>query len=950
MTLLLSPELVGRETESAGLERAIDSARNGAGGAFVLIGEPGIGKSRLRRHAEVYAQARGLLVLSGRSVDGSFATPLRPFAEALSSGFREAGMPREAALTPILPTLAHLVPHWSSKQAPEISALTVAEALLRLLEVSSRGRGAMLVLEDLHWADQDTLAVVEYLVDNVASHGALCLLTMRPEPPAASQFARRAADRRAATVRDLRPLTPPQVDAMTLACLGQDAVSADLLAFVRAHADGVPFFVEELLAGLARTGKLTATDGEWAVSGPLTAEVPTTFAESVTRRVAGLLSEDRTIVFAAALLGRDFDWSALSAITGFAGRTIVEGLRNATAVMIFENAGGVVRFRHALTREAILASMLPPERVELATRALAAGTIRDPGVVAELAIHADLPGRAADALLEAAEQARDRGALATAAARLKLASTFDPAYADRLLMSERLAEVHALAGNTDAAIALAETALAERVVSGSDTGRRIDLEVVLARALLTSGLYAKAQEHADHAYQSALAEGDAARQARASVVAAQIAAEAGDVAVAERLARETLGSIGTMQPEVRCEALEVLGRCVRLRDVADAERIFESALGVAEQHDLSLWRARALHELGTIDLLDRMSTDRLIAARRAAVQAGAPALAAVADFHLASALISRNSIADGRVAAQRAVGLAERLKLSVLAPALTILARSYAHERNHQAVADVVARIHAAAPGDPAVAAGVRSHVYAMLALHEADREAARTALDEAAELLRQRPGTHDPHRGLWALLCTLDGDGRAERTEAAEAAGADTRFNRAMLRAADAVAAGRDGNAATAESLFTSAVADLRGYQGAEWMVQLTSWIIAPAALADGWGEPAGMLQTAVRWFASHHYEPLAASCRVMLRDAGAPVPRSGRGMSAVPDQLRKLGVTSREMDVMRLVLAGLTNREIADRLVLSPKTVEKHVASVLHKTGNDDRTQLRGQFGSRV
>nr|MDT0665029.1 hypothetical protein [Micromonospora sp. DSM 115978] len=229
---------------------------------------------------------------------------------------------------------------------------------------------------------------------------------------------------------------------------------------------------------------------------------------------------------------------------------------------------------------------------------------------------------------------------------------------------------------------------------------------------------------------------------------------------------------------MRCEALEVLGRCRRLSDVAAAEKIFEAALAVAEEHQLSLWRARALHELGTIDLFDRMSTDRLVASRRAAVEAGAPALAAVADFHLASALVARNSLADGRAAAQRAVEVATRLRLSVLAPALTVLARSYAHERDRDTVEAVVARVREAAPDDPAAEAAVQSHVYSMLALHDADLAAARQALDRAADLLRSCPGLHDPHRGLWALLCTLDvgrpDGGAAQRAEAAASAGSD--------------------------------------------------------------------------------------------------------------------------------------------------------------------------------
>lgn len=938
---------MGRAAECAAIARAVDTAVAGHGGGLALVGEAGIGKSRLCEYAREYAQRQGLLVLSGRAVDGPSATAFRPLSEALSSGFRETGAPRDPAVTALLPTLAHLVPHWSTRVAPHASVLAIAEAVLRLLEVAGRDHGVLLMVEDLHWADQDTLAVLEYLLDNTAAHGALCLLTCRPEPPVV-HVARRAADRRVATLLDLGPLPDADVDGLTLSCLGQEAVSAELLEFLRRHADGVPFFVEELLAGLVRAGVLARGEDGWKVTGPLAAAVPASFAESAAGRVGALSPDERRVLGAAAMLGREIDWRPLPAVTGLPESAVLDALRTAAEALLLSTDEGVVRFRHALTREYVLAQLLPPERAALAARALAAVPDTDPELVADLARQAGDLRRAVAGLVTSAEQARDRGALATAAVRLDEAAQLQTGAEDGLLITERLAEVRALAGDVEAATALAEPALAARRAN-QQPRHIVDLELVLSRAALTAGAYERAQEHADRAGEVAAQAEDAPRRARASVVAAQIAVARGAVAEAERLAAEALESTDEAElPDVWCEAMEVRGRCRRLHDVHGAERIFDAALAVAERYGLSLWRARALHELGTIDLLDRMSTDRLVAARRAAIEAGAPALAAVVDFHLASALVARNSLADGRVAAQRAVDVAQRLRLSILVPALTVLARSHAHERDHATVGALVERITAVAGDDPEAAAGIESHVYAMLALHEADREAARAALDRAADLWRRRPGGHDPHRGLWALLCTLDGDGAAERAEAARAPGSDTRFNRAGLRAAEAVAAGRDGDRAAAEARFAACLEEVRGYLGGEWLVHLIEWLVAPAAHADGWGDPASALRVAVRWFADHGYEPLAASCRRLLREVGAPVPRAGRGVSPVPDPLATLGVTSREVDVLRLLVAGMTNRQIAQRLVLSPKTVEKHVASLLSKTGRPDREQLREAYAS--
>lgn len=983
VTAFFSSGTVGRGHETGTIEAAIEAARDGRdgrGSALALVGEAGVGKSRLRVHAERYARSRGLLVLSGRAVEGTALTPYRPLAEALSSGFREEGTPRDPAVTALLPTLAHLVPHWSDRAAPHTSVVAIAEALLRLVEVTARDRGVLLAIEDLHWADQDTIGVLEYFVDNTAAHQALSLLTLRPDPSGALRTVRALADRRSAAVLPVPPLPAADMERLVLSCLGQDAASEDLLGFVTEEADGIPFFAEELLAGLARAGVLRRQngdgngdgdgDGEWRTGGRLVPTVPVTFADSVARRVGVLAPEVRRVLCAAALLGRDVDWRLLAEVTGCAEDAVFEALREAGEAQLLVSEAGTVRFRHALTREAVRDLMLPPERLALARRAL---DVVDPGqggdgesvsnddrsgesvsadapeLVADLALLAGDQARAAEHLITAAERARDRGALATAGARLEHAASVAATGSEAaLVVRERLAEVRALSGDVEAAVALAEPALAARQNRRADARYVIDLELVLARAALTAGSYDGARAHADRALASAAGSGDRARSIRAEVLCAQIEATRGRLDEAERLASGALAHPRDTadQPEVRCEALEVVGRCLRVHDVAAAGTSFEAALELAERHGLSLWRARALHELGTIDLLDTMTTERLVAARRAAVEAGSPALAAVADFHLASALVARNELGDGRAAADRAVALAERLGLSVLPAALTVLARSHAHERDIAATEAVVARARAAAPGDGGVEAGIQSHVYSMLALHEADRDAARAALDRSAELLRAAPGHHDPHRGLWALLCTLEGDGAAEREEVARAAGSGTRFNRTLLRAAGAVALGRAGDREGATEEFARAMVDLRVYQGGEWMVQAARWLVAPAAHADGWGDPVGWLQTAVRWFADHAYEPLASSCRRMLRGFGERVPRAGRGSSPVPDELRSRGVTSREVDVLRLVVAGRTNREIARSLVLSPKTVEKHVASLLLKTGLPDRVRLRARF----
>jgi DNA-binding CsgD family transcriptional regulator len=127
-------------------------------------------------------------------------------------------------------------------------------------------------------------------------------------------------------------------------------------------------------------------------------------------------------------------------------------------------------------------------------------------------------------------------------------------------------------------------------------------------------------------------------------------------------------------------------------------------------------------------------------------------------------------------------------------------------------------------------------------------------------------------------------------------------------------------------------------------WYRQYARRLAAEAALADHWGEPVAWLREAAAFFAARGERPVAAACRALLRRAGAPVPRPGRGDPAVPAKLRALGVTGREADVLALLAEGLTNQELAARMHLSPRTVEKHVASLLAKTGCRRRAQLAG------
>ena len=148
---------------------------------------------------------------------------------------------------------------------------------------------------------------------------------------------------------------------------------------------------------------------------------------------------------------------------------------------------------------------------------------------------------------------------------------------------------------------------------------------------------------------------------------------------------------------------------------------------------------------------------------------------------------------------------------------------------------------------------------------------------------------------------------------------------NRGMARYAEAILAGRAGDAARADELAAAGHRELGAYP--VWS-DLALMHAAEAALADGWGEPRAWLETARGSFGAHGLDALARRCAERLGWAG-------------------LGVTAREAEVLRLIAEGLANKEIAARLYLSPRTVEKHVESLLRKTGARSRTQLLTMAG---
>ena len=316
---MLCPELVGRVGETERLARRLDRLMLGQGGGLLaVVGEAGSGKSRLLRLVGELCDSRALRVLSGRAIAGVSPSPYRPLQEALLAAFRNEPLPASASLQGFEGHLGRLLPS-AAPPAAEDSPVLVGEALVRLLAATAGKGGLVVLLEDMHWADPETVAVLDYLADALPDERVLCVCSSRPDG-AIDDLLSRLDRADPGQVMRIPRLSDGDVARMVAACLETPEPPVAVRDFVAGHSDGNPLLVEELLAGLVASGQLSH-DGEfWDTPSPLTPSVPVSLRESINRRLSSLAPADRRVIGAAALLGRHFEWDLLPGIAEVDGR------------------------------------------------------------------------------------------------------------------------------------------------------------------------------------------------------------------------------------------------------------------------------------------------------------------------------------------------------------------------------------------------------------------------------------------------------------------------------------------------------------------------------------------------------------------------------------------------------------------------------------------------------
>ncbi|MFC0113517.1 ATP-binding protein [Kibdelosporangium aridum] len=958
-----SPLVFGRDREVAELTRAIDAARSSRGGAVFLVGEPGIGKSRLASEAAGIAFASGVRVLRGRGTTIGPIVPFRPLTEALLGLFRSGHPPDDPALGPYRPILGRLIP---DLQQPGVAAtgdslVVLGEAVLRLVTVAGRPDGCLLVLEDLQHADPETLAIVEYLTDNLTDLPVLLVGTIRDEPCAALDLARTASQRHSASILALNRLNPDDVTRLAASCLETEpaALPIEVTSKLVEDSAGIPFIIEEILHQSVVDGVLVQSATGWRVVGELRPDVPETVLRGVTDRAEQLGPQARALLSVAAVLGDRFPLSVVGHVTALDERSMLSHLRAAVAAQLVapdDTAPDWYAFRHPLTAEALRSALTPTDRAEYSRRAAEAVQTLHPGLpgewcqlVATLKADAGDVDNAARLFAEAGRRALTDGASGSSVKLLDRANALlhgTGTAESKAEILQTLLYALAEAGEIDRARTLVDSL---DHVGGADLGSapRAALHTRLAQVYYVAGLSSEGMNQLAAARALLGPDATDAQTAPIDVMAAKLTWQGGGSNRGERaevLARQAIAAAEHADlPTVLCDAWQVVADVARERSLEESSVCLERARELAEKHRLPIPRVYVLARLAGNDWLatgDVVGVERTI---EEAQRVGAVAVGYQIHGNLAADAVLRGDFEKTARLIDQCKQDVIRLRLRPQTRYILMVQATLAAHRGRRV--EMEAALTEFAEWEDANSQELPltlGFARVFCALLEENRGLARE------ELIRMIASTKDVpslfqlagRHGLHLFLSVLDGDaGWPEYNEAIATVQSTMRWNRQFVRLAEAVLLGREGRVEDANAAAGSAQEDAAIFTMAR---HLGLRLVAEAAIADGWGEPIVWLRRAEEYFHQLSVPAVAGACRSMLRHAGASVKQRRTGIDRVPDDLRAIGVTVREHEVLQLLRERLTNKAIANRLHISPRTVEKHVASLIMKAEVADRTEL--------
>jgi DNA-binding NarL/FixJ family response regulator len=932
-------ELIGREREQAQLAAWAAEALAGHGALVLVAGEAGVGKTALARRV---LGGSGLTVLEGVGVQGG-TSAFGPVVEVLRSLLRvEGGGPLVEG--PLAGHLALLLPELGPPAA-EGDRATLFEAIRQALATIAARRPAALFLDDLQWADDATVELLAALARSLDSQPLLiCGAFRSDELPRGHPIRRlRSELRRAGWLRQLtlEPLGAEATAALLEQALGS-AAGPSLHRAVFDRTGGVPFFVGELASALAAGGLLEAGPSGLELLEGEDVPLPDSVRDAVLLRAAGLSDDARAAVMAAAVAGLTFDPELVTAVAGLP-EWPEELLRRG---IVTEAGPGRMAFRHALVRDAFHGEVPWTRRMAL-HRAVAQqleATHAAPLVVAEHWALGRRADQAREALLGAAEAFCAVHAYRDAAQTTRRALELWPEEGEepgRLDTLERLAGCAELAGD------LAEAATTWREVA--DGRRRADDPAHLggalrrlAAALELQGRWPEAlasREQAAVAFTAAGLEAEAAAERLASAIHLR---SAGSLRAALSLL-ETAGRQARAAGRVDLQA-RILGQegnvRARMGQGHDAVELVRAALAMALDHGLTGPAAEIYQRLA--DALEH--TGDYPAAKEAYDEAfgfcSANAMEPTAQLCLGclTAVLRHTGDWERAVALCRQVIASAEATLHARAVATGMLGSILGHRGQTRRARPLLLESLTLARRIE-LATMEMNATWGLAIVDQADG-ATESAAGHCWSVVERWKQTEDRHYAIsalrWATTSFAEsGDTAGTRTCAAALAqlAADAGQDEAMSALAHALGetALLDGSPEQAADQFARALALLQNldlpFDRSESQRRAATALIALGRREEAVEHLVAAHRTARRLGA----RPLVERLTETLAALGErPERRLGRRAVA---QAANGGLTRREVEVVRLVAMGHTNREIARELFLSPRTVEMHVGSILIK-----------------
>jgi class 3 adenylate cyclase/tetratricopeptide (TPR) repeat protein len=367
---------VGRERELETLREAVDNALGGRGSLQLLVGEPGIGKTRAAEELATYARVSGARVYWGRCREDEGAPAYWPWVQAIRSYIRDsdpvalawqlgAGAAEVAQLIPEVAEKLDIEPAKGSDS--EEARFRLFDSVTSLLLAAARDRPILIVLDDLHWADEPSLLLLRFAARELASSGLLILGTYRDvelgrHHPLARMLGEMSGIEGSGRI-PLKGLSVAAVERYIEMTAGAPSPPG-LAGAVQEQTDGNPFFVGEVVRLLASEGKLTAGGSAAEL------EIPQGVREVVGRRLDRLSEETNEALRVAAVIGRDFDEELVWRVAQLQPQQLMKAAGEAIAERLVTDLGERrYSFAHALVRDTLYEELSPPKRSALHERA-----------------------------------------------------------------------------------------------------------------------------------------------------------------------------------------------------------------------------------------------------------------------------------------------------------------------------------------------------------------------------------------------------------------------------------------------------------------------------------------------------------------------------------------------------------------------------------------------------